>query len=139
MVCEQNGICDFIGHIEKLIIELPPGEEKEFEEFILEIEKEFCNGCIIGQNVYYDGIMQTVGCSFRNVMCCPRFPCEIVKSRRSIFFVSEGNFLNLCINVCTSMGTGKCSKMRELDFETILSGKTNITLSRPVEEKFKGL
>ena len=141
MVCEKNGICDFINHIEKLVAELPSGKErKEFEESILEIEREFCTGCIIGQDVYYDGVMKTVGCGFHDVACCPRFPCETVKSRRlPLVFVSDDEFLRLCSDVSTSMGTGKCAKMRELDFETIFSGKTDITLSRPVEEKFKGL
>ena len=139
MACGHYGICDLINHIEKMVeLEgLPEETKKELNNFLLGIERDFCSGDVMGQNVYYNGVMITIECTFFNVTCCPRFPnCSIVRSKQ---ISSPNNLARLCTKTCTSLGKGKCTEMGKLDFDIMLEGGTDITVSRPVEEKFKGL
>ena len=139
MVCKHYGICDFIRHIEKMVEleELPEDAKKELRNFLLDIERDFCNGDTMGINVYHDGVMTITECDFSDVTCCPRFPdCSVVRSRQTLFI---DDLARLCIETCTSLGEGRCIEMGESDFNIMFEGGTDIVLSRPIKEKFKGL
>ena len=111
--------------------------KKELNNFLLGIEKDFCNGDAIGQNVYHNGIMTVVKCDFFDVTCCPRFPdCSVVRSRQTLFL---DDLERLCIETCTSLEEGRCIEMGEPDFNIMFKGGTDIVLLRPVREQFKGL
>lgn len=133
MTCEHYGICDFADHIRK-IAELDEAPE-QYKRFYEELEKA-CSENRIGQ-IYYNGTIVIIECSYREIVCCPRFPdCTIVRTKQ-IFFPDDLG--SLCLKTCTSLGTGQCREMLRPNISAILEGKSNITPSRPINEKFKGL
>ena len=137
MVCENDWECRFPEHIKK-VLELLNGEEKkEYEQFLKRLMATRCNSDLVGKTFCCYGEIVNITCPISEISCCPRFPnCSIVRSRQTIF---KADLLRLSIETCTSLGTGKCSKMMELDANIIFDGGSDITLARPVKEKFKGL
>ena len=136
MTCENDWKCEFPEHIRKMTELLSGKEKEEYEEFYRELI-EVCNSNTIREMFCCYGEIINIACPFSEIKCCSKFPdCTIVKSRQTIF---RDDLLRLSLQTCTSLGTGRCSEMLGLDAAIIFDGGSDITLARPVKEKFKGL